>query len=407
MKDDNIVVGLDVGTTKICAIVGEILDGEVQIIGMGTAPSYGLRKGVVVNIESTVESIRKAIKEAENTAGVQIGSVVVGIAGGHISSFQSHGVIPVKDTEITQKDIDRVIDAAQAVAIPFDREVLHILPVDYIVDGQDGIKDPRGMHGIRLESKVHIVTGAVTSVQNLVKCCQRQSLDVQDIVLEPLASAEAILTSDEKDLGAGIIDIGGGTTDIALFSGGTIRHSSIIGLGGNNFTHDIAVGLRTPSFDAEKIKVDHGCVLGSILKQDEEIEVTYTGGRPSRMIPRHYLAEILQPRAEELFEIIKMEIRKNNYHHLIASGMVLTGGSSQMAGIAQLAESMLELPVRTGQPFTKGPIKDVVNSPEFSTGVGLVIYGAHEMKKSERFIKGNLFKKIFTRMKSWVSGGVR
>jgi cell division protein FtsA len=407
MKDDNIVVGLDVGTTKICAVVGEITDSGIEIIGLGTVPSHGLRKGVVVNIESTVESIRTAIKEAENSAGVEIGSVVVGIAGGHISSFQSHGVIPVKDTEITQKDIDRVIDAAQAVAIPFDREVLHILPVDYIVDGQDGIKDPRGMHGIRLESKVHIVTGAVTSVQNLVKCCQKQGLDVQDIVLEPLASAEAILTSDEKDLGVGIIDVGGGTTDIAIFNGGTIRHSSIISLGGNNFTHDIAVGLRTPTYDAEKIKIDNGCVLTSILQPEEQIEVTYTGGRPSRMIPRHYLAEILQPRAEELFELVKMEIRKNNHHHLIASGIVLTGGSSKMHGMAQLAENMLDLPVRTGMPVIKGPLKDIINGPEFSTGVGLVIYGANELKINERFSKGNLFNKIINRMKSWIMGGIR
>ncbi|RMD52516.1 MAG: cell division protein FtsA, partial [Nitrospirae bacterium] len=355
-------------------------------------------------IEDTVNSIQKAIREAEEMANVEIGTVHVSIAGSHINSFRSHGVIPIKDDEISQKDIDKVIDAAQAVAIPFDREVLHILPIDYIVDGQDGIKDPRGMSGVRLETQVHIVTGAVAAVQNLIKCCQKSGLEVVDIVLQPIASAEAVLTEDEKDLGVGLIDIGGGTTDIALFKGGAIYHTAILGLGGSNFTHDIAVCLRTPSEEAERLKREYGCVLKNLVDPEKEIEVVYTGGRPPRNIPAHYLSEILQPRAEELFELIKMELTKDGYIEQIASGVVLTGGSSLMPGIVHLAESILGIPVRIGSPMCDGPLKSKLNSPEYATGVGMVIYGAKNESIGERFTKGNIFSKIFKKMKFWVKG---
>ncbi|MBI5026909.1 MAG: cell division protein FtsA [Nitrospirae bacterium] len=404
MKGDNLIVGLDVGTTKICAIVGEVRTGALDIIGLGSAPSKGLRKGVVVNIESTVESIRKAIREAEIMSGIEIKAVYVGIAGGHINSFPSHGVIAVKEKEISQRDIDRVVDAAKAVAIPLDREVLHVIPMDFIVDGQDGIKDPRGMSGVRLEAKVHIVTGAVASVQNLVKCCEKAGLDVIDIVLEPLASGEATLSQDEKDLGVGIVDVGGGTTDIALFHGGSICHTSVLTLGGSHFTNDIAVGLRTPTPEAERIKKKYGCAILTMVNPEEEIDVVYAGDRPHRKIPRRYLVEILQLRAEELFELVKEEIRKGSSSNVIASGIVLTGGAALMDGMDSLAENILELPVRVGNPVGIGGLKDIVSSPMYATGVGLVLYGAKDIGAEQGFKEGGLFQGILNRMKDWVDG---
>ncbi len=412
MKKGNLIVGLDVGTTKICAVVGEVKDSGVDIIGLGTTPSKGLRKGVVVNIESTVESIRKAVEEAEIMSGVDIKAVCVGIAGGHINSFPSHGVIAVKEKEIGQRDIERVIDAAKAVAIPVDREVLHVIPIDFVVDGQDGVNDPRGMNGVRLEVKVHIVTGAVTSVQNLIKSCQRAGLDVLDIVLEPLASAEAILSQEEKDIGAGIVDIGGGTTDIALFHEGSICHTLVLTIGGNNFTNDIAIGLRTPASEAERIKINNGCTLLSLINADEEIEVTYAGGKPSRKVSRQHLIEIIQPRAEELFSIANEEIRKSGYHSIMASGIVLTGGTVLMQGMGTLAENIFELPVRIGKPTGIGGITDIVCSPMYATGVGLVLYGTDDITTEKKFnggllsglTEGSLFEGIINKMKAWVSG---
>ena len=407
MDNNQIIVGLDVGTSKICAVVGETTDDHVEIIGMGIAESKGLRKGVVVNIDDTVDSIKQAISEAESTSNVEIGAVNLGVAGGHINSFHSHGVIPVKDNEITQKYLDRVIEAAQSVAIPFDREILHILPMEYIVDGHDGIKDPCGMSGVRLEAKVHIITGAVTSVQNLIKCCQRAGLDVIDIVLQSMASAESVLNEDEKELGVGLVDIGGGTTDIAIFRGGTLIQTAVINVGGCNFTHDIAVGLRTPSPEAERIKKEYGSVLTSMVERDKEIEVTYAGGRPPRMIPGYYVAEILQHRGQEICEYISEEFKKKNYFDVIASGAVLTGGASMMKGLAQMAESVLDMPVRIGKPTCKGTFADVVSNPEYSTAVGLVLYGYKESSGRSRFQKGGVVRNAFSKMKSWVKGIIR
>lgn len=404
-RKENIVVGLDIGTTKICAIVGEVRDdGRVDIIGIGSHPSRGLRKGVVVNIESTVESIKKAVEEAELMAGVEIKAVYAGVAGGHIKGFNSRGVIAVKDKEINRADIDRVIDAARAVAIPLDREVLHILPQEFIIDDQDGIKEPLGMSGVRLEAEVHIVTGAVTSVQNIIKSCHRAGLEVLDIILEPLASGEAVLTQDEKDLGVAIADVGGGTTDIALFLDGSIRHTAVLAIGGNHLTNDIAIGLRTPGLEAEKIKKRYGCALTSLVRDDETIEVPSMGGRPSRVLSRQLLSEIIQPRAEEIFELVNREIRKTGYEDRIASGVVLTGGTAIMEGIPEVAEDILELPVRRGKPINIGGLIDIVNSPMYATGVGLVLYGAKEERsgRPKKFTDENLFGKILNKMKEWV-----
>lgn len=426
MKKGRLIVGLDVGTTKICAVVGEVnlsrnsggdflskgVNGsdvgttrnQIDIIGIGNSPSKGLRKGVVVNIESTVESIKRAVEEAEVMAGVEIKAVHVGIAEGHINSFPSHGVIAVKEGEISQLEIDRVVDAAKAVAVPLDREMLHVIPVGFVVDGQDGINDPRGMGGVRLEANVRIITGAVTSVQNLIKSCQRAGLDVIDIVLEPLASAEATLSQEEKDLGVGIVDIGGGTTDIALFYEGNICHTAVLTLGGNNFTNDVAIGLRVPASEAERIKKNYGCSLMSMVKQDEEIGITYTGDRPGRKMPRQHLIEILQPRAEELFYLVKEEVVKSGFHGVMASGMVLTGGATLMHGMDVIAENIVELPVRVGNPRGIGGITDIVCSPMYATGVGLVLYGAREIMTDQRFSSGNIFNGVTTRMKEWVKG---
>lgn len=404
-KKENLVVGLDIGTTKICAIVGEVRDGNrIDIIGIGSHPSRGLRKGVVVNIESTVESIKKAVEEAELMAGVEIKAVYAGIAGGHIKGFNSRGVIAVKDKEINKADIERVIDAARAVAIPLDREVLHILPQEFIIDDQDGIKEPLGMSGIRLEAEVHIVTGAVTSVQNIVKSCQRAGLEVLDIILEPLASGEAVLTQEEKDLGVAVADVGGGTTDIAIFLDGSIRHTAVLAIGGNHLTNDIAIGLRTPGIEAEKIKKKYGCALTSLVMDDETIEVPSIGGRSPRVLSRQVLSEIIQPRAEEIFELVNREIKKTGYEDIIASGVVLTGGTAIMEGIPEVAENILDLPVRRGKPVNIGGLVDIVNSPMYATGVGLVLYGAKEETygRPRRFTDENLFGKVFNRMKEWV-----
>jgi cell division protein FtsA len=410
-KRENIIVGLDIGTTKICAIVGEIKethrsDGlpSVDIIGIGTHPSRGLRKGVVVNIESTVESIKKAVEEAELMAGVQIQSVYAGIAGGHIQGFNSRGVIAVKDREVTKADLDRVIDAARAVAIPLDREVLHVLPQEFIVDDQDGIKDPLGMSGVRLEAEVHIITGAVTSAQNIIKSVNRAGLEVIDIILQPLASSEAVLTPEEKDLGVTLVDIGGGTTDIATFVEGGVWHTAVLGIGGNHLTSDVAIGLRTPAAEAEKIKIKYGCAMTAMVQGDETIEVPSVGGRPPRVLSRQILSEIIEPRAEEIFGLVAREIKRTGYEERVASGVVITGGTAILPGMVELAERVLDLPVRRGAPTNIGGLADIVNNPMYATGVGLILYALKTQgeRDSHRFRDRRLFYKVAGRMREWV-----
>ncbi|MDQ1331319.1 MAG: cell division protein FtsA [Thermodesulfobacteriota bacterium] len=401
---DNIVVGLDIGTTKICAVVGEVTDSAINIIGIGTHPSIGLRKGVVVNIESTVDSIKKAVEEAELMAGCEISSVYAGIAGGHITGFNSRGIVGIKGPEVTQQDIERVIEAARAVAIPMDREVIHVLPQEYIVDEQAGIQNPIGMAGVRLEAKIHIVTGAVTSAHNIVKCANRSGLDVCDIVLEALASGEAVLTDEEKELGAILLDLGGGTTDLAVFSGKNIKHTFVLALGGNNLTNDIAVGLRAPIPEAEKIKIKYGSCVAKNIGNDEMIEVPGMGGRTPRKLSRQILGEILEPRMEEIFTLIKREIYRAEMENLVPSGIVLTGGSALLNDVTEIAESVFNLPTRLGKPMGIGGLVDVVNNPMYATGVGLVIYGAkNQTRKKFRIRDGNIFNRVMSRMKKWFS----
>ncbi len=403
-KKGELIVGLDIGTTKICAIVGEVTESGIDIIGIGTHPSKGLRKGVVINIETTVNSIKRAIEEAELMAGCEISTVYAGIAGGHIKGFNSHGVVAVKDKEIRQTDVDRVIDAAKAIAIPLDREVIHILPQEFIVDEQDGIREPIGMSGVRLEAQVHIVTGAVSSAQNIIKCANRTGLNVADIVLEQLASSEAVLTEDEKELGVALVDIGGGTTDIALFSEGAIVHTSVIAVGGNHLTNDIAVGLRTPPHEAEKIKQKYGCAMASMVDRDETIEVPSVGGRSPRVLSRQVLCEIIEPRVEEIFMLVHREIQKSGYEELLASGLVITGGSTLLAGMPELAEDVTSLPVRRGVPQGISGLVDVVRSPMYATGVGLVLYGAqHQDQKHFRVRDDNVYGKVRGRMRAWLA----
>lgn len=402
-KKDNLVVGLDIGTTKICALVGELTPHGVDIVGVGTYPSNGLRKGVVINIDATVQSIQNAVEEAELMAGCEIHSVFAGIAGGHIKGFNSHGVVAVKTHEVTQYDVDRVIEAAKAVAIPMDREVLHVLPQEYIIDDQDGIREPVGMSGVRLESKVHIVTGAVTSAQNIIKCANRCGLNVSDIVIQQLASSKAVLTQDEKDLGVAMIDIGGGTTDILVYSGGAIVHSAVISIGGNHITNDIAVGIRTPMREAEGIKHKHGVASTDLVGRDEAIDVPSVGGRKPRQISKRLLSEIIEPRVEELFMLVKSELSKMNLVNKLASGVVITGGSAIMEGMPEVAENVFDLPVRRGIPHGVGGLAEAVASPIYATAVGLVLYGSQNQKTRAAFRvrEKNMFSKVRGRMKEW------
>ncbi len=398
-----IIVGLDIGTTKICAVVGESRPDAVEIIGMGSHPSEGLRKGVVINIEDTVNSIKEAVEEAETMAGCEISSVYAGIAGGHIKGFNSQGVIALKEKEVTKKDIERVIEAASAQAIPMDREVIHTLTQEFIVDDQDGIVDPLGMSGVRLEAKIHIVTGAVTSAQNIIKCVNRAGLDVHDIVLESIASSEAVLSKEERNLGAALIDFGGGTTDMAIFSKGAIKHTSVLSLGGDNLTYDIAIGLRTPRLDAEKIKIKYGCGLVSLIGKDETIEVPGVGGRKPRVMSRQILGEILEPRVEEIFTLIYGELIRAEYEDAISSGVVITGGSAELTGVPELAEQIFNAPARVGYPQGIGGLVEVVNKPMYATAVGLVLYGAKTSKKAKKFRirESNIFNRVMARMKNW------
>ncbi len=405
----NIIVGLDIGTTKIAVIVAQVTTGgKVDIIGIGTHPSMGLRKGVVINIEATVNSIKHAVEEAELMAGCQINNVYAGIAGSHIKGFNSHGIVAVKNKEVTTKDVERVIDAAKAVAIPMDREVLHILPQEYVVDEQDGIREPVGMSGVRLEAKVHIVTGAVSSAQNIVKSANRVGLSVADIVLEPIASSEAVLSAEEKELGVAMIDIGGGTTDITIFHAGAIKHTAVLPLGGNHITSDVAAGLRTPSSAAEDLKKRYGCALASLITNTETIEVPSTGGREPRVVSRTLLAEIIQPRVEEIFNLVHRELIRSGFDEFLTGGVVLTGGSVLLDGISELGEQIFNMPVRIGYPTGVGGLVDVVNSPAFATGVGLVLYGAKDTEQkginnqvSTTALSLDIISKMKVKMTDW------
>ncbi|MBD3399120.1 MAG: cell division protein FtsA [Candidatus Coatesbacteria bacterium] len=400
----NVVVGLDIGTTKICAIIAEVTDGAPEIIGVGTAPAQGLRRGVVVHIEDCVKSISEAVSKAELMADVEVGAIFAGVAGGHIKSFNSRGVIAVSssDHEIREHDVKRVIDAAQAIAIPLDREVIHVLPQEYIVDDQDGIKNPVGMSGVRLESEVHIVTGAVTSVQNIVKSVERAGLKVADIVLEPLASSRAVLTEDEEELGVALVDIGGGTTDIAMIIDGALRFSSIIALGGNNVTNDVSIGLRTPTKQAEVLKCAHGSASYDLVGAEEMIEVPSVGGRPPRLVSRNQLVDIIEPRMAEIFELVKGEIVKSKFADAFRAGYVLTGGASKLPGACDLAERVFGAPVRLAKPQPMGGLFDSVDDPAYSTGVGLVLYAAEGRHHGTNLNEGSLFENIINRMKSWL-----
>ena len=404
----NLIVGLDIGTSKVVSIVAEVSEqNQIEIIGLGSCRSRGLKKGVVVNIESTVQTIQSAIQEAELMAGCNIHSVFTGIAGNHIRSLNSHGIVAIRDNEVTAGDIERVIDAAKAVAIPADQKILHIIPRDFIIDGQEGIKEPIGMSGVRLEAKVHIVTGAVSAAQNIIKCVRRCGLAADDIVLEQLASSYSVLTEDEKDLGVCLVDIGGGTTDLAVFTNGAISHTAVIPIAGDQVTNDIAVALRTPTQNAEEIKVEHACALAQLTNSDETVEVPSVGNRPVRRMSRQTLAEVVEPRYEELFSLVQAELRRSSYERLIVAGIVLTGGSSNMQGVVELAEEVFHLPVRVGTPQYVSGLVELVRNPIYATGVGLLLYGLRrqlDRAPARRIDSGS--SGIWERMKSWFQGSV-
>ncbi len=404
--EKNLIVGLDIGTSKVVAIVGEIkTDDEIEIIGIGSHPSRGLKKGVVVNIESTVQSIQRALEEAELMAGCEIHSVHAGIAGNHIRSLNSHGIVAIKEREVTHGDVERVIDAARAVAIPADQKILHILPQEFIIDEQEGIREPIGMSGVRLEARVHMVTGAVSAAQNIVKCVRRCGLDVDDLILEQLSSSYAVLSDDEKELGVCLVDIGGGTTDIAIFTDGSIRHTAVIPIAGDQVTNDIAVALRTPTQHAEEIKIKYACALTQLAASDETIEVPSIGDRPSRRLSRQTLAEVVEPRYEELLTLVQAELRRSGFEDLVAGGVVMTGGSSKMEGLIELAEEVFHMPVRLGVPQYVTGLVDVVRNPIYATGVGLLLFGyQNESGRLQDLPKGSGFRSILERMRSWFQG---
>ncbi|WP_292952761.1 MULTISPECIES: cell division protein FtsA [unclassified Neptuniibacter] len=377
--DNNMIVALDIGTSKVLCLVGEIgIDGTIEIIGIGSHPSRGLKKGVVVNIESTVSSIQRAVEEAELMAGCKIHSVTVGIAGSHINSLNSHGIVAVRDREVTDYDLDRVIDAARAVAIPADQKILHILPQEYEIDSSEGIKEPLGMSGVRLEAKVHLVTGSVNAAQNIEKCVRRCGLEVDGLVLEQLASSYSVLTEDEKELGVCMVDIGGGTSDISIFTGGSIRHTAVIPIAGDQVTNDIAMALRTPTQHAEEIKIKYACALAQLAAGNETVKVPGVGDRPARDLSRQALAEVVEPRYEELFSLIQAELRRSGFEDLVAAGVVLTGGTSKMEGAIELAEEIFHMPVRLATPHGARGMEDILGSPVYATGMGLLQYAQHD-----------------------------
>lgn len=400
------IVGLDIGTSKVAAIVGEITpEGEIDILGIGSHQSRGLKKGVVVNIESTVQSIQRAVEEAGLMSGCQIESVYAGIAGSHIRSLNSHGIVAIKDREVYQQDVDRVIDAAQAVAIPADQKILHILPQEFLVDSQEGVREPLGMSGVRLEAKVHLVTCALNAAQNIEKCIERCGLLVTDVILEQLASSYSVLTDDERDLGVCLVDIGGGTTDIAVFTEGAIRHTAVIPIAGDQVTNDIAMALRTPTQYAEEIKIKYACALTQLAQAEETLKVPGAGDKPPRELSRQALAEVVEPRYDELFTLIQAELRRSGFEDLIAAGIVLTGGSAKMEGAIELAEEIFHMPVSLGSPKNVAGLRDIVRSPIYSTGVGLLMYGKEqEEESSDREGGGSLG--LINRLKNWIGENV-
>ncbi len=403
-KQSDLVVGIDFGTTKICVVIGKMTTEGVEIVGIGKQASLGIRKGIVVNIPSTVEALKKAIDVAELMAGVEITEAQCGIAGSHIKGFNSTGVVAIKNKEVGTQDVERAIDAAKAIAIPTDREVLHVIPQEFTVNDHEGVKDPIGMSGVRLESRVHVVTGDVASAHNIIKCVNQAGIEVSDIVLEPLASAEAVLTLDEKELGVALIDIGGGTSDIAIYVRGSVVFTGVVPMGGNHITNDIAVGLRTSIQDAERIKVTSGCAMASLLANEEIIEVPMMGGRKSKEISRSVLTKIIEPRVEEILSMVSHEISNSGFKHLMSTGVVITGGASLLEGLPELAEFILEMPVRRGAPQGVGGLLDVVNSPMYSTAVGLLMYGKPSSSEMVFKIKDedNVYGKVITRMKTWL-----
>ncbi len=402
----DLIVGLDIGTSKIIAVVAEVTpEGRLSIIGTGGHESRGLKKGVVVNIDTTVGSIQRALEEAELMADCKISRVFTGIAGSHIRSFNSHGMVAIKDREVTQFDIDRVIETARAVNIPTDQQILHILTQEFIIDGQEDVREPLGMSGMRLEVKVHIVTGAVSAAQNIVKCVRRCGLDVGDLILQPLASSLACLTEDEKELGVALVDIGGGTTDVAVFTQGAIRHTAVIPIAGDQITNDIAMALRTPTPEAEDIKIRHGVAMQRLAGADEMIEVPGIGDRGPRSMSRQALAAVIEPRVEELFQLIQQTLRESGYEELLSSGVVLTGGSAALPGLVELGEEMFSMPVRVGSPKYDGSLADVVKGPRYATAIGLLFEGLAQRQHHGRVLqKTGSLKNVAGRMKTWFQG---
>ncbi len=405
-EDKNLIVGLDIGTSKIVTIVAELLpEGTVKVIGLGQHISRGLKKGVVVNIDSTMQAIQRSIEEAELMADCKIKTVFTGIAGSHVKSLNSHGMVKIKDAEVSQMDVDRVVETARAIALPADQQILHILTQEFIIDGQDDVREPLGMSGMKLEVKVHIVTGAVAAAQNIVKCIKRCGLEVSDLILQPLASSIAVLTEDEKELGVCLVDIGGGTTDIAVFKSGSIRHTAVIGVAGDQITNDIAVAFRTPTQSAEDIKIKHGCALRQLAEAREVVEVPGVDGRDARQLSVQTLAEVIEPRVVELYELVLQELRRSGMEEMIASGIVITGGSAMMRGMMELGEEIFHMPVRLGMPRYVGGLSEVISNPRYATGVGLVLMGKQQL---ERQISGQLemnsVTRVLDKMKAWFQG---
>jgi len=413
---NNMIVGLDIGTSKVVCLVGEMdPNGRIELVGIGAQPSRGLKRGVVVNIEATVNSIQRAVEEAELMAGCKVHSVTVGIAGSHISSLNSHGIVAVREREVTEQDLERVIDAARAVAIPADQKIIHILPQEYLIDNQEGIKEPLGMSGVRLETKVHLVNGSINAVQNIEKCVRRCGLDVDSVVLQQLASSYAVLTDDEKDLGVCLVDIGGGTTDIAVFTGGAIRHTACIPVAGDQVTNDIAMALRTPTQNAEELKVKYACALAQLAGADETIKVPSVGERPPRSLSRQSLAEVVEPRYDELFSLIQAELRRGGFEDLVAAGIVLTGGTAKMEGAVELAEEIFHIPVRLAQPQGVHGMEDILSNPIYATAQGLLIYAqqnfsgsysgqAEASRRAPVVLELSDKPNVFDRMRSWFQG---
>jgi cell division protein FtsA len=398
----NLVVGLDIGTSKVAALVAELApDGTLEVLGMGNHDSKGLKKGVVVNIEATVAAIQRALEEAELMADCKIASAFTGIAGSHIRSFNSTGMVAVKDKEVSAIDVDRAMETARAVNIPTDQQILHVLRQEFIIDGQEDVREPVGMSGVRLEVKVHIVTGAVSAAQNIVKCVRRCGLDVNDLILQPLASSRAVLSEDEKDLGVCLVDIGGGTTDLAIFTHGAIRHTAVIPIAGDQITNDIAMALRTPTAEAETIKTRHGVALRSLADPNEMIEVPGIGDRPPRTLSRQTLAEVIEPRAEELFSLVQQVLRESGHEELLSSGIVLTGGSAVMQGMTELGEEIFHMPVRIGVPRYAGGLADVVKSPRYATAMGLLFEGVEQLQQGRVSRQNGSVRAVVGRMRDW------